>query len=418
MASSAPKGRRLVYMEELLPALPTAESHVPVASDASSYMKKCFRSDSVSMSQDHVASFDARTIGRFTLQAAARELLPREGVARCLRRTYPRPEGGEAVEVLYTPAQQAAHYGGLQICKSVWLCPVCAAKISERRRVELSEVLTRCATGEGTQVLRTILVTFTLAHNAGENLQTVLRALQKARRRLVSGREAKDFNEDYDIVGMIRSLELTHGDNGWHPHMHVLMFFDREPRILAFEEAIKARWSASVAAAGRYASWSHGCDVRFADADIAAYVAKFGRESHWTPAHELTKNTVKRGRQGGRTPAQLLADYVDGDKRSGRLWLEYASNLKGERQLWWSHGLRDRLQLEAEKTDEELATEESEIAVVLASLSVGAWRVVVANDARGELLEVAKSGDPERVNRFLLQLGVGQLISPEYVVGA
>lgn len=32
-----------------------------------------------------------------------------------------------------------AHYFGLQACASLWTCPICAAKISECRRVELQE---------------------------------------------------------------------------------------------------------------------------------------------------------------------------------------------------------------------------------------------------------------------------------------
>ena len=31
-----------------------------------------------------------------------------------------------------------AHYSGLQTCGSVWVCPVCASKTSEKRRLELS----------------------------------------------------------------------------------------------------------------------------------------------------------------------------------------------------------------------------------------------------------------------------------------
>ena len=73
----------------------------------------------------------------------------------------------------------------------------------------------------------------------------------------------------------------------------------------------------------------------------------------------------------------------------------------------WSSGLRERLGLTKEKSDEEIAIEQEEIAVVLSSLTTGAWRIVLANDARGELLEVAAGGDPAQVEAFLVQLGVG-----------
>lgn len=366
--------------------------------------KKCFQNDQTKLSKRDQAT--ARIIRRYALQSAARDLLPREGVAKCMRQVIPGVDR-DAVSVLYAPMKEAAHFGGLQICKSVWHCPVCSAKISEKRRMDLTAGLRNWSEQYTAENRRVLLVTFTLQHDRTDDLKVVFGALKAARRLLVSGRSAKAFNAKYGVVGHVRSLELTHGENGWHPHLHVLMFFNQEVPIIPFELEIKTRWGDCVQATGRYASWKHGCDVRFSDADIAEYVAKWGKEPKWTPAHEMAKSGSKIGRRGGNTPMQLLSDYLDGDERAGRLWLQYAVNLKGERQLTYSRGLRELLGLEVEKTDEELAVEQDEIAIILASLTVGAWRVVIANDARGELLEVAASGDADQVQRFLERLGVG-----------
>lgn len=346
-----------------------------------------------------------RLVQRYAMQATARELLPREAVAHCMRSVVPIVGGASGVNVLYTPVE-AAHYSGLQMCKSVWLCPVCSAKISERRREELTVALDRWS-NHGTDATHYVLFcTFTLQHHGREDLSDVLNCLTSARRRLVSGRNAAAFAADYGIVGMVRSLELTHGESGWHPHLHVLYFLDRAVPIVAFEADIKTRWSACVAHLGRYASWANGCDVRFSDAEIAAYIAKFGREPRWTQAHELTKTVSKLGRSGGRTPMQLLLDHMCGDARAGRLWLEYAVNMKGQRQLFMTPKLRLALGLGEEKTDEEIAVEQDETAVILASLSAGAWRAVVANDARAELLAVAATGQVGQVAAFLQELGI------------
>lgn len=342
-----------------------------------------------------------RLIERFALQSAARELLPGEGVAKCLRAPVP----GSLVNVLYVPEHQKAQYSGLQICKSVWMCPVCAAKVSERRRVELQETISAWLALAGAR--RTLLVTFTLSHTLGDDLARVLALLKKARTYLVSGKAAKAFKQKYAIAGMVRALEVTHSfDNGFHPHLHVLYFLAEDVSIISFTNELKARWVAAVAAAGGSASLEHGCDVRFSDADVANYVAKFGRVSSWTPAHELTKAVVKRGRGASRSPAELLADYLFADdKQAGALWQVYARAFKGERQLHYSHGLRALLGLGKEKTDDELAVEHDDLAVLLAALTPGAWRVVVANDARAELLNVACSGDADAVRVFLVSLG-------------
>lgn len=350
---------------------------------------------------------------RFWLQSAARDLLPRESVSSCLRRVIPIRAG---VDVLYAPAVQAAHYSGLMVCKSVWLCPVCSAKISERRREDLTLGLQNFYAAKG--VKRVLLVTFTLSHHKNDNLSTVKRALIKARKLLVSGRWAKQFAAEHHIIGMVRSLEVTYGDNGWHPHMHVLYFFDQEIAIIPFEENIKARWGQCVAAAGSFASWDYGCDVRYSDKEVANYVAKFGRQPEWKEndqvlsadkwsiSHEVTKGPSKVSKNGGSTPLQLLSDFSYGNSVSGALFVQYAMNFKGERQLVYSPGLRDRLGLDVEKTDDELAVEQSEVAIILAQLNREQWRIVVGNDARGELLQVASSGDSVSLGVFLRSIGI------------
>ena len=347
-----------------------------------------------------VSSGVGRQVRRFFLQSAARELVPRERVAKCLRRPIP---VRSSVDVLYAPAGRSAHYGGLQVCSSVWLCPVCSAKISERRRVELSAALDAWRAIEGTRV---ILATFTVQHRASEPLSTLLEPVVEGWRSFKAGRWWQGFKDAHKVAGSIKALELTHGANGWHPHLHVLFFLWRDVQILPFEHDLKSRWSHTLGRQGRWASWEHGVDVRFSDAHIAEYVAKYGKEPEWTVSHEMTKNPSKMGRNGGRTPLQILSDYSEGDMASGELWREYAAAMKGHKQLTWSPGLRDLLQLAAEESDEEVAQRHEEIAVILAQLTHQQWRVVLGNDARGELLEVASAGDAGAVWTFLRGLGV------------
>ena len=77
---------------------------------------------------------------KLALQAEARYILPDERVAHCLRQVNPMAAG---VEVLHSLEHQVAHYKSLIICGSVWMCPLCAAKISERRREELERAISR-----------------------------------------------------------------------------------------------------------------------------------------------------------------------------------------------------------------------------------------------------------------------------------
>ena len=341
-------------------------------------------------------------VTRYVLQAAAKELLPRERVGICLR--LPR---AQHVEVWKNP--HGAHYGGLCVCGSIWQCPMCAAKVSERRRVELSEAVKRWMVGDD-QAQRpgghVLLVTFTLRHKAGQSYKMLVDTLNEAYKQVQQGAGWKGIKQRHGIVGTVRAFEPTHGRNGWHPHLHVLFFVAPGIDLGKFTFDIKARWLRVVERLGGDATWEHGVDVQSASSEIADYVAKFGREPKWTVAHEVAKAPSKRGRVGGRTPIELLYDYAfKQDKKAGELWRLYAMTMSGRRQLTWSRGLRELLGMRDEQTDEEVATEREEQATLFATLTLQQWRVVLANDCRAEILNIAATGDHTAFYEFLVQIG-------------
>ena len=350
-----------------------------------------------------------RRLNRWALQSAARELMPRESVAFCLRR-----RGFDAdskrffsdVLVMYAEHLKRAHYKHLFICGSVWMCPICAAKISERRRVELAQAIENSD-------FHLALVSLTLQHSSGDKLKDSLGALLHARDRLKNGRAWQNFCRDFGIVGTISSLETTYGVNGWHPHSHNLLIARRRLDAGAVHDFLFPRWLAGLSECDRSATSDRGVDVRTAQSDVSAYVAKFGREPKnpkrpfgWTIEHELTKSVSKmsRGDQGF-TPLDLLQAFLVGDKRAGKLWQEYAGIFKGRHQLQWSRGLRSLLGLGKLESDQEIAARADEPAVLLATLSLHQWQVILGNDARGELLEVASSGDIVELQKFLHEIG-------------
>lgn len=345
---------------------------------------------------------DERRMLRFSLQSAARELLPRERVSKCLRAPIPM---ATSIDVYHSPKFATAHYGGLQICASVWCCPVCSAKVTERRRVELAGGVGFWRSEAGGFLL---LVTYTLRHSLGDSLAAVLSPLLAGFDALHAGRWWVGFSAKHRIYGKVRSLEVTYGASGWHPHIHTLYFLGSGdlPAVNAFELALKERWSYLLKKQGRDASWEHGVDVRMSDEDIAEYIAKYAKDKEWTIEHEMTKSPSKIGKIGGRTAFQLLKDYSEGDSTSGRLFIQYAVSFKGKSQLHWSKGLRSLLQMDIQQSDEELAMLMENDALLLASLTREQWRVILGNDARAELLAVAASGDADVFWSFVVSLGV------------
>jgi hypothetical protein len=61
--------------------------------------------------------------------------------------------------------------------------------------------------------------------------------------------------------------------------------------------------------------------------------------------------------------------------------------------------------LDRDETDEEIAKREDEQAIRLLSLTLKQWRIVLGNDARGDVLEIANAGDRDQVLAYLERIG-------------
>jgi hypothetical protein len=334
----------------------------------------------------------AARVERFALQSVARKILPQSRTAKCLR--VRRPDKTE-IEVFRSVEHGTAHYGGLQVCSSVWACPVCAAKISERRRAELLRAMEAHKAGGG----EVLLLTLTNPHYLGDRLDEILAGQQKAMSRFNGAREARKLWESIGCVGTVRAWEVTHGDNGWHPHFHLLLFVRSGLDLDGLLERFSAVWANSCRLAGLPIP-SDRYGVTLEDGSkAAAYASKWGLEN------EMTKGHVKKAKKG-RTPFDLLRAYMnDGDRQAAALFKEFADNFKGKRQLVWSKGLKALFEVQ-ELTDAELATAPEDRAELLGTISLDQWRVIVRLDLRADVLELARFGW-EPVQLFLSGLGIG-----------
>lgn len=344
------------------------------------------------------SSADDVRVNRYIRQSAARRLLPGQRVSWCLRRT----QDNELPAVLRS-SLGSAHFGGLISCGRVWECPVCAAKISQRRREELSQALDQHRQAGG----GLLLTTFTFAHSRLDDLGETLVKVQKAWDALKASRAYKELKAAHGLDGTVRALEITHGANGWHPHFHEIWFMKDRRHTAVTMIAIRTRlfelWRFQCIKKGLgEPSSEHGIDVRDGSY-VDSYVSKWGLED------ELTKANQKKARQKtSRSPFQLLDDYIDGDKQAGALYIEYVKAFKGKRQLCWSKGLKARFSI-VEKTDELLAAEQEAGSDLLGRLELDQWRLVLKyrgarRDCRAELLAHAERGGWEAVLAFLTVL--------------
>ncbi|MBI6945257.1 protein rep [Pseudomonas putida] len=300
-----------------------------------------------------------------------------------------------AVGVHASCEHNSAFFSGLMNCGSVWSCPVCAAKVQERRREEIAKAIAWTYA----EKLQPVMVTLTFPHYAWQKLAELVEQQADALHRLRAGAPWKRFKESVGYQGLIRSLELTLGLNGWHPHTHELWLVASWVDAEAMKAKVLERWKNCCARAGLLdlanaeqvaAFEAHAVDVK-GWCDASDYLAKQDDSRHWGADRELAKGSTKVGRAKGKHPFGLLAAASVGDKQAGAKYIEYASVMKGKRQLYWSSGLKTRVGL-VDRTDEELAEEERDSAEMLGLLDLSDWKLVREAGKRAQLLDAAESG--------------------------
>ena len=327
-------------------------------------------------------------LSRWMLRAYAARLLPHERVSCCTR--YIRKKR-KHVDVCTDGSR--AWYEGLQVCGSVWICPICAERLSRARREELQHAIDQ-AIAQGRGVL---LLTPTFSHGVRDRLMETLPRFGDALRRLKSGKAWQTLRQQYSFLGSVRALEVTYGENGWHPHSHELLFTARpltKGEQVMLKNAIYVLWRKAAVASGLPApSREHGVDVRGAS-DAANYVGK------WGFASELVRPQSKEAKRKGRNPWALLVDYALGDKRAGALFREYAEAFKGRNQLFWSKGLRESLGLQGKIASDlepgSLGASEAESKTVkVTSIGRDTWALICKEEAQERVLELAVGSKQE-----------------------
>ena len=302
---------------------------------------------------------------RYALKAVVNNLFPGSETSKCNRLVIPKNK----VKILNTPEYNKSHYSGLRQCGSVWLCPLCAAKIAQRRKSELVAATT-AAKGMGWQVF---LMTATIPHGLGDDPVAMNKQLLKAWGSMMNNRAGIEMKKMLQVEGIVRGLETTYGVNGFHPHFHALIFAKPTWTIESFQAGFLPIWQDACVKAGL----PRPSDERGLRVDGGEKAAEYVAKGLWGLEDEMTKGHMKTAKNDkGMTPWGFLDDILENDSNeSKRLFKLYAKAFKGKRQLYWSNGLKAKLGIE-EITDEELVAIQEENANELAELSVDEWRAI------------------------------------------
>ncbi|HEX3063392.1 MAG TPA: hypothetical protein VHP55_11980 [Usitatibacter sp.] len=245
---------------------------------------------------------------------------------------------------------------------------------------------------------RTLMVTLTFRHWSALRLAPLRKGLANSFRWLQRHRQWKQ-RDCMQHARIIRALEVTSGEHGWHPHLHVLLLLAAPLSTLAmksFDRMVSGLWREGVGSTMGLAyrpTREYGVDV--SRCHKADYIAKLGLEVADAGQSKRARNV--KGESFWQMRSNWLAQQVRriDDPRALRI-REYIEAMRGARIVTWSHGMREEA--------EALAPKEDLVERECATLHAEEWdavrdrRTEDGRDARAAILRAAENAPPGEVD--------------------
>lgn len=250
-----------------------------------------------------------------------------------------------------------ASYVGVERCHSISACPCCSAAIRHQRALEIQEAIQKhIAAGGGAY-----FATLTMPHHTGEKLAPMIKTASAAWRKITSYTWWKQQGHAY-----IRALEITYGQNGWHPHYHLLILTNKpmsETETETFSERLHQEWARAVEKISGKKPLRQAQDFQVCDEKgevLARYMSKV-QEKKWSAGTEMARFDLKKATHESINPFEFLDEnnQLEVEKRTA-LWREYVAATYGARVITWSRGLKARYGID-EISDEEAQERADEI---------------------------------------------------------
>ena len=239
-----------------------------------------------------------------------------------------------------------ARFSGLIDCHSPWACPHCSPRIMAKKGADIACALDALAA----QDLWAFMVTFTLPHHAYMSAEDSFMILKNTWRKFtvnstthrqnlvkkhtcndgsvseyhLKGDAAAQFKKDLGIVHYVKVYEFTYGENGWHPHMHVLFWCHKSKwdSITKHQKPLLDLWWKSAKRAA-LAYWNK----KFPDKkdENAKNVEAYYTDARKEPANDTHRSVYISVDSKGRPVRQLSSSYISGfsgsmEKDKKRLW--------------------------------------------------------------------------------------------------
>ncbi|GJQ06207.1 hypothetical protein CAPN010_03650 [Capnocytophaga cynodegmi] len=313
------------------------------------------------------------------------------------------------VAVVQGQKSQKIFFNGLMKCGSVWRCPVCGFKITKHRQDEIYYMSSEWLR-QGYEIS---FITLTMRHRSTFKLVKSLDILLGEFRKLQNTKVYKGIETDHNIMGFVRTLEITYGsDNGWHPHLHLLVFHKSKNADDLHKRFIKA-WCKRKAVGALQKN--QRAKLVYNKKGVTEYVTK------WDMTKEMTQSSFKETKGNQRyTPFSMLRDLANdsftkdsqGDFLRGFLhwkYIEYCKATKGRHFITISKKMKaffKEVSGQEIKTEEEILQDEK-IDNILFKMDSDLWDDVAKNRQifPSYILNAYENGSIENVLHFFKSAG-------------
>ena len=343
-------------------------------------------------------------------------------ICLCLKAPQDRSRNGDgSAKVWLREGADFGHYGGLQTCGSVWVCPICAPKITEKRAIEINECCQKWVSENPENSM--LMVTYTIPHKHHMRLAELVDKYKVARREMRRQGKLKrrpwlvtwkEIREKYRIKWSVYCLEVNYGYNGWHPHTHDLYLIEggrgyKENDIESLRVKLTETWlyackKAKIEIQDQNSFEKYAVQIEVAKTP-ADYIAKWGLDDYgehkemasgvWGAAQEMAKAHLKKGRSEHYSAwdlARMVSDNPGNKvifKFFGSRFREFAQAMKGSHQIQFEDGMKKYFGI-SKITDEEIAADEMrEESVLMGVLKHFEWKKVCEKGSRAHVLVLA-----------------------------
>ncbi|MFJ1379400.1 protein rep [Capnocytophaga canimorsus] len=289
----------------------------------------------------------------------------------CGRKRVDSDLSDSSVPVVRGKESQKVYYSGLMKCGSVWRCPVCSFKITQRRQLEVFEIADKWLDVPERTGKKGCLsfITLTLRHSKSDLLEVLLKRLSDEFRKFQRTSVYKRLEKENDIRGFVKTLEIKYSfENGWHPHLHLLYFHTNDKPFDFHNEFIDAWCERKKISALKKAQCAKKVSSKKL---IVEYITKWDMSKEMTQGH----HKVKPDENKRFTPFLMLRfltennfKNTEADRNLKRnlegLFYEYSRYTKGKHLINISKSLKREMELSDQlstiqiKSDSEILEDE------------------------------------------------------------